>query len=58
MHINATGYATDQTSSQTQKKFSAIPMRTKVVAKVMLEDIKKPITKEKMMPGKLIIPQS
>jgi hypothetical protein len=55
MQTIATGYANDQTSSQTQKKFSTKPTRKRVVANVILSDIKKPITREKTKLGKFII---
>jgi hypothetical protein len=51
----ATGYATSHTSSHSQKKFSTTPILTNVVARVMLADIKKPITKAKMMLAILIM---
>ena len=46
------------TPNHATKKLSAGPMRTQVIAKVMLEDIKKPITTEKIKSGRFIIPQS
>jgi hypothetical protein len=51
MQIIETGYATDQTSSHAQKKFCATPTRIKVVAKVMLMDMRPTMMIAKMRLG-------